>query len=74
MCLGWTLYQTDSTFLNEEMVKEEGILCFPYESIYYSGYTLLKNPVLVGEQMPTEQLCAMSVTGTNYYALAEWSN
>ena len=72
--LGWTLYQTDSTFLNEELVEEEGILCFPYESIYYSGYTLLKNPVLVGEQMPTEQLCAMSVTGTNYYALAEWSN
>lgn len=71
--LGWTLYQADSIFLNEELVEEEGILCFPYESIYYSGYTLLKNPVLVGEQMPTEQLCAMSVTGTNYFALAEWS-
>ena len=71
--LGWTLYQADSIFLNEELVEEEGILCIPYESIYYSGYTLLKNPVLVGEQMPTEQLCGMSVIGTNYYALAEWS-
>ena len=71
--LGWTLYQADSTFLSEELVEEEGILCFPYESIYYSGYTLLKNPVLVGEQMPTEQLCGMSLLDTNYYAVAEWS-
>ena len=39
---GCPLYQTDSTSLNEEQVEEKGTLCFHYEFIYYSGYTLLK--------------------------------
>lgn len=71
--LGWTLYEAESVFLGDEPFEAEGILCFMYDS-EDSGYcTVLKNPVLIGEQMSTEQLCAMSVTGTNYFAVAEWS-
>lgn len=73
--LGWTLYMADEiTWSNEEIYDTE-ILCLLYNDSGSRGaeYALLKNGSLVGEYMPTEQLCGMTAYGENYLAVAIWS-
>ena len=73
--LGWTLYMADEiTWSNEEIYDTE-ILCLLYNDSSSRGveYAHLKNGTLVGEYMPTEQLCGMTTYGENYLAIAIWS-
>ena len=73
MFSGWTLYEADSVFFNDEPVEGEGILCFPYDSRDpAAGYDVLVNPVLCGEDISTDQFYDMTCTDTNYYAIATW--
>lgn len=74
MFSGWTLYEADSVFWNEEPVEEEGITCFPIDERDPSaGYDVLVNAVLSGEDISTDQLYNMSCADTNYYAIATWA-
>ena len=73
--LGWTLYVADEiTWSNEEIYDTE-ILCLLYNDSGSRGveYVHLKNGTLVGEYMPTEQLCGMTTYGEHYLAIAIWS-
>lgn len=73
MFSGWTLYEADSTFWNEEPVEEDGITCFLIDERDPSaGYDVLVNAVLCGEDISTDQLYNMSCADTNYYAIATW--
>ena len=69
---GWTLYMADDLFWSYEPVEEEDILCLVYDENGI-GYVLLRNATVVGENMPTEQLCGMTAYGENYLAMANWS-
>lgn len=70
---GWTLYEADSAFWNEEPVEEDGITCFPVdEQDPSAGYDVLVNAVLCGEDISMDQLYNMSCGDTNYYAIANW--
>ena len=73
---GWTLYMADDIFFGTEIPEEEDILVLFYmENDYYGVlYALLRNATLVGENMPTEQLCGMTCYGENYLAVASWSD
>lgn len=72
---GWTLYMADDIFWGSEPSDEEDILSLLYNDSSSRGveYALLRNAVLVGENMPTEQLCGMTCYGENYLAIANWS-
>ena len=72
---GWTLYMADDLFWSYEPVEEEDILCLVYDENSYNGvmYVLLRNAAVVGEDLPTEQLCGMTNYGENYLAMANWS-
>ena len=73
MFSGWTLYEADSAFWNEEPVEENSITCFPIDERDPSvGYDVQVNPVLYGENVSTEELCHISCSGTGYYAIANW--
>jgi len=73
MFSGWTLYEADTVVWNDEPVEEEGILSFPNDDRDPdAGYDVLVNPVLVGEDISTDQLYSMTATDTNYYAVATW--
>lgn len=71
---GWTLYEGDSVFWNDESVDEEDLTCFyqPEEDPDFQ-YLLLRNARVIRENAPTEELCGMSMTGTCYYAEANWN-
>ena len=73
--LGWTLYVADEISWGYEEVYDTEILCLLYNDSGSRGpeYALLKNGSLVGEYMPTEQLCGMTTYGENYLAMAIWS-
>ena len=73
--LGWTLYVAEEISWSRDEVYDTEILCLPYNDAGSRGmnYALLKNGSLVGEYMPTEQLCGMTTYGENYLAIAIWS-
>lgn len=73
--LGWTLYVADEITWSRDEVYDTEILCLPYNDAGSQGmnYALLENGSLVGEYMPTEQLCGMTAYGENYLAIAIWS-
>ena len=73
--LGWTLYVADEITWSKDEVYDTEILCLPYNDAGSHGmdYALLTNGSLVGEYMPTEQLCGMTAYGENYLAIAIWS-
>ena len=73
--LGWTLYMADEITWSNEEVFDTQILCLLYNDSSSRGveYAHLKNGTLVGEYMPTEQLCGMTTYGENYLAIAIWS-
>ena len=73
--LGWTLYMADEITWSYEEVYDTQILCLLYNDSSSRGveYAHLKNGTLVGEYMPTEQLCGMTCYGENYLAVAIWS-
>ena len=73
--LGWTLYVADEISWGYEEVYDTEILCLLYNDSSSRGpeYALLKNGSLVGEYMPTEQLCGITSYGENYLAMAIWS-
>ena len=73
--LGWTLYVADEITWSKDEVYDTEILCLPYNDAGSQGmnYALLENGSLVGEYMPTEQLCGMTAYGENYLAIAIWS-
>ena len=72
---GWTLYRAEEIFWGGEPSDEEDVLSLFYNDGGSCGveYALLRNAVLVGEDMPTEQLCGMTCHGENYLAMANWS-
>lgn len=70
---GWTLYEAESLFFIEEKHENDELKCFSFtEDEDYGVYALLQNPVLYGEHLPTEQLCAITCEGKNFYAVATW--
>lgn len=70
---GWTLYEAESLFFTEEKVENEELKCFSFmEAEEYGFYILMRNPVIYGEHLPTEQLCGITCEGKNYYAVAAW--
>ena len=73
---GWTLYMAEDLFWSYEPVEEEGMLCLVYDENGYEGvqYVLLRNAVVVDENMSTEQLCGMVREGENYLAMANWES
>ena len=73
--LGWTLYVADEITWSRDEVYDTEILCLLYNDSSSRGveYAHLKNGTLVGEYMPTEQLCGMTTYGEHYLAIAIWS-
>lgn len=72
---GWTLYEADSAWWNDEIVEEDDISSFLYDENYEdTRYLLLSNAVMIRENSPTEELCGMSVEeGKSYFAQANWN-
>lgn len=70
--LGWTLYKADEISWSNQEVYDTEILCLLYNDSK-PEYAHLQNGCLVGEYMPTEQLCGMTAYGENYLAMAIWS-
>lgn len=73
--LGWTVYMADEITWSNEEVFDTQILCLLYNDAGSRGveYAHLENGTLVGEFMPTEQLCGMTTYGEDYLAVAIWS-
>lgn len=71
---GWTVYMAEDLFWSYESVEDEDMLCLVYDENGYEGvqYVLLRNAVVVDENMSTEQLCGMAREGENYLAMANW--
>lgn len=72
---GWTLYEADSAWWNNEIVEEDDITSYLYDEQYEdTRYLLLANAEIIRENSPTEELCGMSVEdGKSYFALANWN-
>ena len=71
---GWTLYKADDMFWNGEAVQEDDMLCllFNEDDTWGTTYVLLRNAVVVDENMSTEQLREIICMGENYLAVANW--
>ena len=71
---GWTLYMAESIFWSNEPSEEEDMTSVVFNESGSGGqYALLRNATLIGENMPTEQLCGMTCYGENYLAVANWA-
>lgn len=70
---GWTVYEADSVFWNNEPVEEDDMTSFLYDQENEdTKYLLLRNATVIREASPTEEICAFTVIGKSYYAVANW--
>lgn len=71
---GWTLYEGDSAFWNDEPTEEDGITSFLFDPEDEDvQYLLLRNAEVIRELSSTEELCGISIEdGKCYFAEANW--
>lgn len=71
---GWTLYESDAIFWNDEATEEDGITSFLFDPEDVDApYILLRNAEVIRELASTEELCGISIEdGKCYYAEANW--